>query len=341
MNLENIDLDGQNNAGVYYAKDVTGTLTGEVTNSAGAAFKYGPNSDDDVSFSGMSISSNAIGIETSGSGDITMTDVTMGNTKDVVINSAANVDFIEGTIDSTTVEVTGSGEYTRMRQLDVTLTADSAAVADATVTLIDADGAGAGSGVTDSTGLAEGLTFVTATVDSTGLTTPSLAGYKVMSVAEVDYSYVSSSNNIADFRYVSQSVSLADASGNAEAVALTTQISERVCWYSTSTAFTTVSPCAGSFSSTGSRTLNDGSGGTVNEYGYYGGLTTSQSNNVIMVDVPYFYLKASATYDFNGSTILATGAYDYYNSQRWYTRSPYGAEVHMNDAAMYLSLIHI
>ncbi len=335
MDLENIDLDGQNNAGVYYAKDVTGTLTGEVTNSAGAAFKYGPNSDNDVSFSSTSISSNAIGVETSGSGDITMTDVTMGNTKDVVINSAANVDFIEGTIDSTTVEVTGSGEYTRMRQLDVTLTADSAAVADATVTLIDADGAGAGSGVTDSTGLAEGLTFVTATVDSTGLTTPSLAGYKVMSVAEVEYSYTSSSNNIADFRYVSQSVSLADASGNAETVALTTQITERVCWYSTSSAFTTVSPCSGSFSSTGSRTLNDGSGGTVNEYGYYGGLTTSQSNNVIMVDVPYFYLKASATYDFNGSTILSTGAYDFYNSQRWYTRSPYGAEVHMNDAAMY------
>jgi FlaG/FlaF family flagellin (archaellin) len=54
-----------------------------------------------------------------------------------------------------------------------------------------------------------------------------------------------------------------------------------------------------------------------------------------MVDVPYVYLKSATTYDFNGSTILATGAYDYYDSQRWYTRNPYGAEVFMNDAAVY------
>ena len=336
MDLENIDLDGQNNAGVYYAKDVTGTLTGEVTNSAGAAFKYGQNTDNDVSFDSMSISSNAIGVETDGAGDITLTDVTMGNTKDVVISSAANVDFIEGTVDSSSVEVTGTGMFTRMRQLDVTLTADSSPVADATVTLIDADGASAGNGITDSLGVAEGLVFETATVNAAqGLVIPSLSGYEVMSVAEVAYSYTSSTNNIADFRYASQSVSLTDASGNTATVPLTTQITERVCWYSSSTAFTTVAPCAGSFSTSGSRTLDDGNGGSVNEYGYYGGFAASQSNNVIMVDVPYVYLKSATTYDFNGSTILATGAYDYYDSQRWYTRNPYGAEVFMNDAAVY------
>ena len=335
MDLANIDLDGQGTAGVYYAKDITGSLSGSVVNSAGAAFKYGANANNDASFSGMSISSNAIGVETAGSGDITMTDVTMGNTKDVVISSAANVEFIEGTVDSTTVEVTGTGMFTRMRQLDVTLTADSSPVADATVTLIDGSGASAGNGITDSLGVAEDLVYETATVDSSGLTVPSLAGYAVMSVAKVDYSYTSSTNNIADFRYASQSVSLTDASGNVATVPLTTQITERVCWYSTSTAYTTVAPCAGSFSTSGSRTLNDGSGGSVNEYGYYGGFTTSQANKVIMVDTPYIYLKAGDTYDFNGSTILATAAYDYYNTQRWYTRSPYGAEVYMNDASIY------
>ncbi|NCG01730.1 MAG: type IV pilin, partial [Euryarchaeota archaeon] len=335
LDLENIALDGQNNAGVYYAKDITGTMSGSVVNSAGAAFEYGQNTGNDVIFDGISISSNAVGIETSGDGDITMTDVTMGNTKDVVINSAANVDFIEGTVDSSSVDVLGTGMFTRMRQLDVTLTADGAAVTGATVTLVDGDGASAGNGITDSSGIAQDLTYVTATVDSTGLNTPSLAGYEVMSVAEVEYYYTSSSDNTADFRYASQGVTLTDASGNAETVALTTQITERVCWYSTNTAYTTVSPCKGTFSTSGTRNLDDGNGGTINEYGYFAGLTTSQSNKVIMLDTPYMYLKTNQDYDFNGSTLLSTGAYDYFNTQRWYSQFPYGAGVYMNDASVY------
>jgi FlaG/FlaF family flagellin (archaellin) len=335
LDLENIALDGQNNAGVYYAKGITGTMSGSVVNSAGAAFEYGQNTDNDVTFDGISISSNAVGIETSGDGDITMTDVTMGNTKDVVINSAANVDFIEGTVDSSSVDVLGTGMFTRMRQLDVSLTADGAAVTGATVTLVDGDGASAGNGITDSSGIAQDLTYVTATVDSTGLNTPSLAGYEVMSVAEVEYYYTSSSDNTADFRYASQGVTLTDASGNAETVPLTTQITERVCWYSTNTAYTTVSPCKGTFSTSGTRTLDDGNGGTIKEYGYFAGLTTSQSNKVIMLDTPYMYLKTNQDYDFNGSTLLSTGAYDYFNTQRWYSQFPYGAGVYMNDASVY------
>ena len=75
-------------------KDITGTLSGNVVNSAGAAFKYGPNSNNDISFSSLSIGSNAVGVETAGSGDITLTDVTMANTKDIVIKSAANVETL-------------------------------------------------------------------------------------------------------------------------------------------------------------------------------------------------------------------------------------------------------
>ena len=335
LDLDNLSLDGQGIAGVYYAKDITGTLSGNVVNSAGAAFKYGPNSNNDISFSSLSIGSNAVGVETAGSGDITLTDVTMANTKDIVIKSAANVDFIEGTVDSTTVEVTGAGKFTRLRQLDVTLTADTTSVAGASVTLLDASGAASGNGVTNSLGVAEDLEFVTITVDSTGLTTPSLAGYEVMSVAKVEYYYTSSTDNVADFRYAKQGVTITDTSGNAVAVPLTTKITERVCWYSTSTSYTTVAPCSSSFSSSGSRSLSDGDGGTVTEYGYNSGLTTSQSNKVIMLDVPYLYLKTNADYNFNGSTLLSTGAYDFYNSQRWYSSYPYGSGVTMNDASLY------
>jgi hypothetical protein len=96
-----------------------------------------------------------------------------------------------------------------------------------------------------------------------------------MSVAEVAYSYIFSTNNIADFRYASQSVSLTDVSGNTATVLVITQITERVCWYSSSTAYTTVAPCAGSFSISGLRTFDDGNGGSVNEYGYYGGFAAS------------------------------------------------------------------
>jgi hypothetical protein len=136
-----------------------------------------------------------------------------------------------------------------------------------------------------------------------------------MTVAKVDYYYNTSTDNLADFRYASQSVTLANVPGNTETIALTNQITERVCWSSTSSLYQTVSPCAGYISTSGSRSLSDGNGGQVNEYGYYGGLTASQSNKVLMLDVPYLYFKASTTYDFNGTTILSSGAYDSYSSQ--------------------------
>ncbi|MGY8727882.1 MAG: hypothetical protein ACKVKS_01490, partial [Candidatus Poseidoniales archaeon] len=316
---------------------LTGSLSGSVANSLGAAYKYGPNTNNDVSFNSVSILNNAIGVETSGKGDISMTDVTMANTKDIVINSATSVEFIEGTIDSTTVDVTTSGgKYTRMRQLDVTLTADGNNVVGATVTLIDASGTSSGNGVTDASGIAQDLTYVTETVDfAVGLVTPSLVGYEIMSVAKVQYYYNNSTDNVADFRYASQGVTLTDAPGNAETVPLTTQITERVCWAFASTSYIYINTCAGSMSAAGSRVLSDGHGGNITEYGYSGGLTASQSNKVIMLDVPYIYLKTNVDYDFNGSTILSTGAFDSTSTQRWYSQYPYGSGVFMNDAAVY------
>ena len=335
VELDNLDLDSQTSAGVYYTKDLSGDLTGTVTNSGGAAFKYGQNTDNPVDMSGMTISSNAIGIETAGSGEFTLTDMTMSNTKDVVITGSSDVDFIEGSVDVDSVDVTGTGVFSRMRTVDITLTADSNAVTGATVTLLDADGGAAGAATTDASGVANDLQFVTATVDNSGKTVPSLAGYTALTVAEVDYSYTSSSNNVADFRWANAGVSLTDASGNTESIALTQKIAHRVCWYSSSTAYDTVSPCAGSFSTSGSRTLSDGDGGTVKEYGYYGGIASSITNEVVMVDVPYIYLNGGTDYDFNGSTLLATGVYDFYGNQRWYSKSPGGSGFYMNDGGLY------
>ena len=120
MDLMNVDLENQAVAGILYQSDMGGDVSGTITGSAGAAFKYASRTNNDVEFSDMTISNNAIGIETDGSGDFTLTDVVMSNTKDVVMTGSSNMDFIEGSVDTTAVEVTGTGEFSRQRQLDIT-----------------------------------------------------------------------------------------------------------------------------------------------------------------------------------------------------------------------------
>ncbi len=337
VDLLNLGLNGQTSAGIYYVKDLTGDLSGTIVNSGGAAFKYGPLTAKDVSFDSVSIASNAIGVETAGTGTITMTDVTMGNTKDVVINGAAAVDFIEGTIDVNSVDVTGSGSLTRMRTLAVSLTADSNAVSGATVNLLDADGTAAGTGVTDSNGDVSGLTFTTASVDNSGVTIPSLAGFQVSTVAKIAYYYTSSTNNMMDFRYAFHAATLSDTSGNSESVALTDVITDRVCYGFGSVSYVMVASCAGGLSTAGSRNVDtDGDGiNDGKEYGYYGGLATNMGGKTVMIDVPFMYLNGGSHYNFNGSTVLATAGYTYYDTQRWYPKSPYGSHFHMVDGEMY------
>lgn len=337
IDLLNLDLNGQSSAGIYYVKDVTGGLSGTIVNSGGPALKYGSLSARDVAFDGITIANNAAGIETAGTGTITLTDVTLGNTQDVVITGSAAVDFIEGTVDVNSVSVTGSGLFTRMRELAVTLTADTNAVSGATVNLLDANDATAGTGVTDSLGQVSGLTFTTTTVDNSGITTPSLTGYRVSTVAKVAYSYTSSSNNIMDFRYAFQAATLSDASGNTETVDLQDQIEHRVCYGYSSTSYEMLATCTGYLSTSGSRSM-DTTGDGVNdgmEYGYYGGIAKDMSSKTVMIDVPFMYLNGGDHYSFNGSTVLATAGYTYYDSQRWYPKSPYGSYLHMVDTEMY------
>jgi hypothetical protein len=220
MDATNLDLDNQGKAGIYYLTDFQGDHSGSITNSAGAAYKYGPNTQEDLSFDGMTLSGNSIGIETAGSGDITVTDSTFANTDDnFKITGTSEVDFIGGSIDSTKVNVTGDGGFDRKRSLELTLDADSTVVEDATVLLMNADKQVTGSGVTDSTGVAQGLNYRTIRVDSTGLTTDNLAGYQISTIAEIEYS-----STVADFRYAFESVTLSDNNGNTAAVTLTDNV---------------------------------------------------------------------------------------------------------------------
>ena len=132
------------------------------------------------------------------------------------------MDFIEGSVDTTAVEVTGTGEFSRQRQLDITLQANVSNVAedvtDTTIVLKDSTGAVTGMAETDSNGVANDLLFTTQTVDSSGLTTKNLNGYTAVASATIDYYWTSSSNNAADFRYVFAPMALTDASGNSDTV---------------------------------------------------------------------------------------------------------------------------
>lgn len=319
MDLENLDLENQVVAGIYYQNDLGGEISGAITGSTGAAFKYGTRTDSDVSFSNMNIENNAIGIEAAGSGPFTLTDVTMSNTKDVVITGTSTMDFIEGTIDTSSIEVTGSGEFSRLRQLDITLQANVSGVAedveDTTVVLKDASGAVTGMAETDSNGDANDITFVTQTVDNgacSSICTKNLNGYEVVASATIEYFWSGSSNNAADFRYVFETVSLTDTSGNSETVYMEDEFTARICY--TSTAYTKQERCASGLGSTSSRTYTNG----LVEYGYlrsHGG--NDLAGETVMMDAPFMYLR-QGTHNWNASTWLITASYDFENSNRMY-----------------------
>jgi hypothetical protein len=114
MDLENLDLENQAVAGIFYQANLGGEVSGAITGSTGAAFKYASRTSGTVEFSNMNIENNAIGIETDGSSEFTLTDVVMSNTKDVLITGSATMDFIEGDVDTAIVEVTGPGEFSRL-----------------------------------------------------------------------------------------------------------------------------------------------------------------------------------------------------------------------------------
>ena len=328
VDLTDVDISGSSLAGIYYTKDLKGELTGTIGTSAGAGLKFGPATSSDVAYESMDLGTNAVGIDHAGTGTITLTDSDFSNTKDVVISGSGTVDFIEGTVDTTTVEVTGAGVMNRMRLLDITLTADGNAVSDTNIVLTDSSGAQTGSAVTDSSGAAAGLTFTTESVDSSGVDVKNLAGYQAVAVAKVgNYYHNSNQDNAGDFRYALDNLSLADTSGNSHSMALVETVDVRVCYAFSSSTYTYIQNCPG-LSSSGSRSFTSG----MVEYGYNRALPTNMKDKVVMFDFGLNYLQGNTAYNFNGSTVLVTGSYTYNDAARIYATSPYEAELYAHDS---------
>ena len=331
VDFENVDISGTSSAGVYFIKDLKGDLTGSIASSAGAGIKFGSATSNDITWNGMTLGTNAVGIETAGTGTLTFVDSTFANTKDAVISGTATIDFIEGDIDTSTVQVTGNGVLNRMRLLDISVTADASAVTGANVILKNADGEATGSAVTDSNGDALDLTFVTQIVDLSGLSILSLAGYEAVTVAEVgNYYYTSSSNNGGEFRYAFDSLTLSDAAGNSHSMVLTDTVDARVCYSFTSASFEYVKNCPG-LSTSGSRTYNAGQANEWKEYGYWGATPSNMENKTIMLDVGYWYVDGNSDTTLHNSVILSTGSYTFYDSMNIWSTSPYGARLYAHN----------
>ena len=333
MDLDSLDLENQINAGVYYQNDLSGDLTGIITGSSGAAFKYGTNTANDVEMNGLTISGNAIGIEAGGSGDFTLTDVTLSNTKDVSITGSSNMDFIEGDVTTSTVDVTGTGVFTRMRTLDVTVQANVSGttedVSGTSVVLKDASGSITGQAISDANGVASDLTFSTQKVDSgacVNVCQLSLSGYEALTVATIEYYWSTSSDNAADFRYIFHPLTLTDTSGNSDTMYLEDTFTARVCYSSTS--YVKQARCTG-LSSSSSRTFSNG----LVEYGY---LRSHSGNDLagetVMMDAPFMYLY-QGKHNWNGTTFVSTASYDFDGASRMYPYYNGESSLYMHDAS--------
>ena len=340
FDMNSIDFENQALAGVYYLKDLNTDFSGTITGSAGPALKYGLNTNRDVAFSSLTIDNNAVGIESLGGASFTLTDVVLDNTKDVVISGSSSMDFIEGDIDVSTVEVTGTGDFDRMRELDITVTADVTSGSTTTtenidgtnVVLKDPDGVVTGMAETDNNGVANDLTFVTQTVDSgscAAICTLNLNGYTAVTVATIDYYWTNGNNNNADFRYAFESLSLTDAAGNTEAIDLVDEFDSRICYRYTSASYVQQNAC-GNLGTGSSRTFSNG----LVEYGYY--YTTSGTDlegETVMFDAPFFYLDGG-THSWNETELIVTASYAFENSNRFYPRSNQEVNLYMHDATV-------
>ena len=331
MDVTNIDFNGQNIAGVYYVKDLGGEISGSITNSVGAAYKYGPLTTKDKTFDGLTLNGNDIGIETAGSGDFIIRDSTISSTTDnIVITGTAEIDYIEGTIDTSKVNVTGLGGFDRQRELEVQLDADNNPVSGANIVLMNADNKITGVGETDANGKAIDLLFRTERVEKAGTTTDDLNGYRAVTVAEITYT-----TTVGDFRYAFEPMTLSDSSGNSGSIDLTDRITARVCEESSSTTYTTIARCAGYLSYYDQRTLSDGDGGTYTEYGVYYN-TADMSGKTVMMDTGRIYLDDNIINNWNDTLVLITGSYTTTDTQRWYaTSGTNAASVYFHNAEIY------
>ena len=326
MDLSNVNLDGQTQDGIVLSKDMTLGLSGTIQNAAYCGLKILSGSSKDWSFNGLTIHNNGIGVTHGGSGSVTMTDADMaGNTNDVEMTGNAHMTYVEGSIDLTTVNAMDNALLERARQLDLTVEADAAGVDAAPVKLLDADNRVVDSGTADANGDIDNMLFITQKVNSAGTTQMNLAGYRVATMAMIDYT----SGSTIDARYAIDFITLTDAAGNAETVTLSNSIDSRICYAYSSSSYDVQASCSG-LGAYGTRTV-DG----VDEYGYYAINSNSldMSNQVIMIDSPFNYFQiGNGHLSFNNSIIMTTGTYD--GQTRMYPSYPYQGHVWMDNTTV-------
>lgn len=335
VDMSNVDISGTSTAGLYYLKDMKGVISGDIHNNTGSAIKFGSATAEDRTYTGLNLANNGVGIDTAGSGELTIKYSDFANTKDISVSGGTKVDFIEGTIDTNTVDISGSGIVNRMREVNITVMADNNAVSGANVVVMSASGQTSGSAVSDSNGLAAEITFKTQYVDEGGVHVVPLSGYEAVTVAQVGTYSSSGGTHTGDFRYKFDTMSLTDTSGNEHELTLTDSVDSRICYSYSSSSYDYVARCAGSLSTSSSRTLTSG----IVEYGYYGATPSGSQNSgnglnnqVVMVDTPIWYVDGNQKTTVNDTTMLITATYDYYDGMMMWSTYPYGAVLYSNNS---------
>jgi len=342
IDLDNLNCQDQLVAGVSYQRDISGSFSGSITGSLGAAVEYGSATTADHEFTGLMLSGNAIGMSMGGKGTFTLIGSNFGNTNyDIAVPGSSEVTFIDGTIDDNKTSVTGTGVIKRARSLTITLSEDTdstvSTVEGANILLMAGDSSIQGSSTTDASGIAGGILYTTMERTSSGATWPNLGGYSAVTAAEIDYQRTGA-NQKMDFRYKSVSLTLDPDAASVGTITLEEAdiIPYRVCYSFTSTAYAMLAGCSG-MTSGGSKAYDNDGDGTNDawEYGYFGATPKDMSGKTILMDVPFMYIpsdsSSSTKNNWNNTNLIITGNYDYYGYQRWTSTYPYNSHLYMDN----------
>ncbi len=345
-----VDLDGLNCqnqavAGVSYQRDISGSFSGSIIGSAGAAVEYGSATTADHDFTSLMLSGNSIGMIMGGKGAFTLTDSDFDNTNyDITVPGSSAVTFIDGEIDDNKTSVTGSGIIKRSRSLEITLEeitdGNTNTVKDAKILLMAGDSSIQGSAITDASGKAGGILYTTMERTSAGATWPNLGGYSAVTVAEIDYNngYGNNLAEVMDFRYKSVSVTLDPDAASTDTILLEQGdiIPYRVCYSFSSLAYAMLAMCPGMLSSATKSYDNDGDGNDdAWEYGYFGATPKDMKGKTVLMDVPFMYIPSDTSStdknNWSNTNLIITGNYDFYGYQRWTSTYPYNSYLMMDN----------
>jgi plastocyanin len=342
FDLDNLNCQNQLVAGVSYQRDISGSFSGSITGSVGAAVEYGSATTADHDFTGLMLSGNSIGMSMGGKGTFTLTGSNFGNSNyDISVPGSSEVTFIDGTIDDNKTSVTGSGVIKRARSLTITLSEDTGGTVDtvegATILLMAGDSSIQGTSTTDASGVAGGILYNTMERTSAGATWPNLGGYSAVTVAMIDYQRTGA-NQKMDFRYTSEAVDLDPDAPSVDTILLEEAdiIPYRVCYSFASTAYNMLASCSG-MATGGSKSYDNDGDGTNDawEYGYFGATPKDMSGKTVLMDVPFMYIgsdsSSSTKNNWNNTNLIISSNYDFYGYQRWTATSPYNSHLYMDN----------